>query len=137
MGESWNPTIQVPLTKTGIRNSASKTVLDSFTWGVFFVCVLSNRKRFRVCIAWYKQERGWENSRQLCKSETKSRVRITVENSPNASSLTHQSNPTAPSPLPPPGPLRGICLPCQSREWIIRKFCVARGSGICLLRGHP
>ena len=34
----------------------------------------------------YKHERGWENSRQLCKPETKSRVCITVENSPNASS---------------------------------------------------
>ena len=42
---------------------------------------------FRVCIAWYKHERGWENSRQLCKPETKSRVCITVENSPNASSV--------------------------------------------------
>ena len=34
---------------------------------------------FRVCIAWYKHERGWENSRQLCKPETNSRV--PVENS--------------------------------------------------------
>ena len=32
-------------------------------------------------------ERGWENSRQLCKPETKSRVCITVENSPNPSSV--------------------------------------------------
>ena len=31
-------------------------------------------------------ERGWENSRHLCKPETKSRVCITVENSPNPSS---------------------------------------------------
>ena len=46
---------------------------------------LSNRKRFRVCIAWYKHERGWENSRQLCKPETNSRV--PVENSPNPSSV--------------------------------------------------
>ena len=42
---------------------------------------------FRVCIAWYKHEKGWENSRQSCKPETKSRVCITVENSPNASSV--------------------------------------------------
>ena len=42
---------------------------------------------FRVCIAWYKHERGWENSRQLCKPETKSRVCISVENSPNPSSV--------------------------------------------------
>ena len=40
---------------------------------------------FRVCIAWYKHERGWGNSRQLWKPETKSRVCITVENSPNPS----------------------------------------------------
>ena len=42
---------------------------------------------FHVCIAWHKHERGWENSRQLCKPEAKSRVSITVENSPNASSV--------------------------------------------------
>ena len=49
---------------------------------------LSNRKRFLFFdIASYKHERGWENSRQLCKHETKSRVCITVENSPNTSSV--------------------------------------------------
>ena len=42
---------------------------------------------FRACIAWYIHERGWENSRQLCKPEMKSRVCITVENSPNTSSV--------------------------------------------------
>ena len=42
---------------------------------------------FRVCIAWYKHERGWENSRQLCKPETNSRVCTTVENSANSSSV--------------------------------------------------
>ena len=42
---------------------------------------------FCVCIAWFKHERGWENSRQLCKPETKSRVCITVESSPNPSSV--------------------------------------------------
>ena len=36
---------------------------------------------------WHRHERGWENLRQLCKSETKSRVCLTVENSPNASSV--------------------------------------------------
>ena len=46
----------------------------------------SNRKLFScVCIAWYKHSRGWENSRQLCKPETKSQVCITVSNSPNPS----------------------------------------------------
>ena len=38
-----------------------------------------------VCIAWYKHERGWENSWQLCKPLTLSRVCITVSNSPNPS----------------------------------------------------
>ena len=37
----------------------------------------------------------------------------------------------------PPGTLRGICLPCQSWEWIISKFCVSCGLGICLSRGQP
>ena len=34
---------------------------------------------FRVCLACYKHERGWENSGQLFKPT----VCITVENSPN------------------------------------------------------
>ena len=39
----------------------------------------SNRKLFScVCIAWYKHERGWENSRQFC---------ATVKSSPNTSSV--------------------------------------------------
>ena len=46
----------------------------------------SNRKLFScICIAWYKHSRDWENSRQLCKPETKSRVCITVWNPPNPS----------------------------------------------------
>ena len=46
----------------------------------------SNRKLFScVCISWYKNSRGWENSRQLCKPSTSSRVCITVSNSPNPS----------------------------------------------------
>ena len=39
---------------------------------------------FCVCIAWYKNERG---SRQVCKPETKSRVCVTVKNSPNLLSV--------------------------------------------------
>ena len=35
---------------------------------------------------------------------------------------------------PPPGQLRGICVPCQSRGWGISKSGTARGSGICLPR---
>ena len=41
-----------------------------------------------------------------------------------------------PTPLPPPGLLRGICPPCQSRGWGIDKFCTARGPGICQPLGH-
>ena len=40
----------------------------------------------------------------------------------------HPSILTVPS---PPGLLRGICPPCQSRGWGICKFCPARGPGIC------
>ena len=38
-----------------------------------------------VCISWYKRSIGWENSRQLCKPSTSSRVCLTVSNSPNPS----------------------------------------------------
>ena len=31
----------------------------------------------------------------------------------------------------PPGQLRGICPPCQSRGWGICKCCTARGPSIC------
>ena len=48
----------------------------------------------------------------------------------------HQSIPAAPSAPPPPRLLRGICPPCQSRGWGIRKFCIARGPGICQPPGH-
>ena len=53
----------------------------------------------------------------------------------------HESIAAAPSPRPHPPPpssglLRGIRPPCQSRAWGIRKFCVARGPGICQPRGN-
>ena len=51
------------------------------------IAIFKQQKTFSVCIAPYKHERRWENSRQLCKPETKQRVCITVENSPNASSV--------------------------------------------------
>ena len=51
-----------------------------------------------------------------------------------SSTLMHQSIPAAPSPSP--GILRGICPPCQSREWGICNFCAARRPGICQTRGH-
>ena len=38
---------------------------------------------------------------------------------------------------PPPGLLRGIFQPCQSRGWGICKSCTARGPGICQPRGQP
>ena len=45
-----------------------------------------NRKLFScICIAWYKHSRRWENSRQLCKPSTSSRICITVSNFPNPS----------------------------------------------------
>ena len=50
------------------------------------------------------------------------------------SSIMHQSIPAAPS--TPPGLLRGICPPCQSRGWGICKFCAAWGPGIGQPRGH-
>ena len=37
---------------------------------------------------------------------------------------------------PPPGLLRGISPPCQSRGWGICSFCTARGPGICQPPGH-
>ena len=41
---------------------------------VFFTQHLCIENVFRVCIAWCKSERVWENSRQWCKRQTKSRV---------------------------------------------------------------
>ena len=48
--------------------------------------------------------------------------------------IMHQSIPAAPS--PPPGLLRGIFPPCQSRGWGICQFYPARGPGICQPRGQ-
>ena len=75
------------------KNYASKTlwlvrisllirgVLRFFSGKLFYK---SNRKLLScVCIAWHKHSRRWENSRQLYKPETKSRVCIIVSNSPN------------------------------------------------------
>ena len=63
--------------------SAMQRVLCFFSRNLFYK---SNRKLFScVCIAWYKHSRRWENSRQLCKPSTSSRVCITVSNSPNPS----------------------------------------------------
>ena len=55
-----------------LNNGLNERVL-LFVSGKFFY--KSNRKLFScVCLAWYKHSRGWENSRQLRKTETKSRV---------------------------------------------------------------
>ena len=65
-------------------NQCSKQERFAFFSGKLFY--KSNRKLFScVCISWYKHSRGWENSRQLCKPSTSSRVSITVSNSPNPS----------------------------------------------------
>ena len=62
-------------------SALNKRVLLFFSGKLFHK---SDRKLFSfVCIAWYKHARGWENSRQLCKPSTSSRVCITVSNSPN------------------------------------------------------
>ena len=64
-------------------NAPNKRVLLFFLGKLFYK---SNRKLFPcVCISWCKHERGWENSRQLCKPSTLSRVCITVSNSPKPS----------------------------------------------------
>ena len=63
------------LVRISLLIGAIQRVLRFFSRNLF---CKSNRKLFScVCIAWYKHERGWENSRQLCKPETKSRVCIT------------------------------------------------------------
>ena len=53
-----------------------------FSREIYFIKAIENFFSC-VCIAWYKHEWGWENSRQLCKPVTWSRVCITVKNSPN------------------------------------------------------
>ena len=61
-------------------NGLNKIVLHFFSGKLFYK---SNRKLFScVCIPWYKHSRGWETSRRLRKTETKSRVCISVSNSP-------------------------------------------------------
>ena len=52
-----------------------------------------------------------------------------------SSSINASVNSTCAQP-PPPGLLRGIYPPCQSRGWGICKFCTARGPGICQPPGH-
>ena len=71
------------LVRISLLISAMQRVLRFFSGNLFYK---SNRKLFScVCIAWYKHSRRWENSRQLCKPSTSSRVCITVSNSPKPS----------------------------------------------------
>ena len=71
------------LVRISLLISAIQRVVPFFSGNLLYK---SNRKLLScVCIAWYKHERAWENSRQLCKPETKTRVCITVSNSPNPS----------------------------------------------------
>ena len=69
--------------KFSFNQCHTKSFAVFFSGNLFYK---SNRKLFScVCIAWCKHSRRWENSRQLCKPSTSSRVCITVENSPNPS----------------------------------------------------
>ena len=71
------------LVRIFILISAIQRVLRFFLGNLFYK---SNRKLFScVCIACFKHSRRWENSRQLCKPSTSSRVCLTVSNSPNPS----------------------------------------------------
>ena len=64
------------------------SITKSFAFFLGKLFYKSNRKLFScVCIAWYKQSRGWVHSRQLCKPSTSSRICITVTNSPNPLSV--------------------------------------------------
>ena len=66
----------VRMVRISLPISAIQRVLRFFSGNLFYK---SNRKLFPcVCIAWYKHSRRWENSRQLCKPSTSSRVCITV-----------------------------------------------------------
>ena len=68
------------LVRISLSISAIQRVLRFFSGNLFYK---SNRKLFPcVCIAWYKRSRRWENSRQLCKPSTSSRVCITVSTFP-------------------------------------------------------
>ena len=66
--------------KRGLITLTSVVYMQDFATGnnfSFNQCSRSNRKLFScVCIAWSKHSRGWENSRQLCKPETKPGVCI-------------------------------------------------------------
>ena len=64
------------LVRISLLISAIQRVLRFFSGNLFYK---SNRKLFScVCIAWYKHLRGWENSPQLYKPWTSSRVCITA-----------------------------------------------------------
>ena len=71
------------LVRISLLFSAIQRVLRFSSGNLFYK---SNRKHFScVSITWYKHSRRWENSRQLCKLSTSSRLCIIVSNSPNPS----------------------------------------------------
>ena len=62
---------------TGKNFSFNQCHTKSFAFFLGNLFYKSNRKLFScICIAWYKHSRRWENSRQLCKPSTSSRVCI-------------------------------------------------------------
>ena len=69
----------IPLAMITMKKSTHGLPFVSHIW-VAYGALLGGPPELR-----YEHERGWENSRQLCKPETKSTVCITVENSPNPS----------------------------------------------------
>ena len=63
-------------------------------------------------------------------------MQIVLQNCEKLQNYASVNSSCAQSPPPPPGLLRGICTPCQSRGWGICKFCTAWGPGIRQPRGH-
>ena len=62
----------LPLVRISLLIGAIQRVLRFVSGKLFYN---SNRKLFScVCIVWYKHSRRWENSRQLCKPSTLTRV---------------------------------------------------------------
>ena len=57
--------------------------LSVITLRDYHLLVKQYENAFRVCIAWNKHWKDWEDSWQLCKPETKTRVCITVVNFTN------------------------------------------------------
>ena len=78
---------------TQTRLSSSLMLLTQASQWLSYISSIfkSNRKRFPCLHSLKKHKRGWENSRQLHKPKTKSRVCITVSKFPNPSSFCEKS----------------------------------------------